>query len=157
MKPSVYIETTVVSYLTSRTSRDVIVAGRQALTSEWWDTCQERFEIFVSPLVVEEAREGDPRAARRRMAAIAGVPAVAATDEALHVSQLLIQSGPMPKQYPEDALHIGICAANGIDYLVTWNCTHLANAVLRRQIERLLMDAGYQCPIICTPEELMEG
>lgn len=157
MKPSVYVETTVVSYLTGRTSRDVIVAGRQALTAEWWETCRQRFEIFVSPLVVEEAREGDPEAASRRMQAMAGIPAVAVTDEALQIARLLIDSGPMPEEYPEDAVHIAVSAVNGIDYLVSWNCTHLANAVLRRRVERVLTDAGYECPVICTPEELMEG
>ena len=78
------------------------------------------------------------------------------TDEALRVARLLTDVGPMPDAYPDDALHLAICAVNGIDYVVTWNCTHLANAALRGQIERCLSEAGYQSPAICTPEELME-
>ena len=156
MKPSVYIETTIVSYLTGRLSRELIIAGRQALTAEWWEARRERFDVYVSPLVVSEAQEGDPVAAERRMGAIEGIPALAVTDEALRIAHLLTGSGPMPEEYPEDALHIAICAVNGVDYLVTWNCTHLANAALRGQVERFLAEAGYQCPAICTPEELME-
>ena len=82
---------------------------------------------------------------------------MAVGDEAETLARRMVEDGPMPKEYPEDALHIAICALNGIDYLVTWNCTHLANAVMRRQVERFLDGAGYACPVICTPEELMEA
>lgn len=156
MKPSVYVETSVISYLTGRPSRDVIVAGRQALTTEWWDTCRDRFDLYVSPLVVTEAEDGDPAAVERRLAAIHGIPALAVGDDAEVLARRMVEEGPMPKEYPEDALHVAICALNGIDYLVTWNCAHLANAVMRRQLERFLEAAGYACPVICTPEELME-
>lgn len=152
-----YIETTIVSYLTARPSRDVVVAGRQALTADWWASCRERYDVFVSALVVDEAGDGDAEAARARLTAIAGVPALNVDDESLALANLLVDAGPMPKEYPEDALHIAICAVNGIDYLVTWNCAHLANAVLRRQVERFLEKQGYACPGICTPEELMEA
>ena len=156
MKPSVYIETSVVSYLTGRPSRDVILAGRQALTVEWWDTRRDRFDLYVSALVVTEAEEGDPEAVRRRLAAMEGIPAATISDKAKALARELVDGGPIPEQYPEDALHIAICALSGIDYLLTWNCTHLANASLRRQVERVLDQAGYRCPMICTPEELME-
>jgi predicted nucleic acid-binding protein len=156
MKPSVYVETSIVSYLTGRPSRDVIVAGRQALTADWWDTCREKFDLYVSALVVTEAEDGDPIAVQRRLAALEGIPAVPVGDDAKSLAMQMVEAGPMPKQYPEDALHIAICALNGIDYLVTWNCTHLANATLRRQVERFLEGKDYICPVICTPEELME-
>jgi len=157
MKPSVYVETSVISYLTGHPSRDVIVAGRQALTIEWWGTCRQRFDVFVSALVVTEAEDGDPTAAQKRLAAIEGVPALDVSDEAKVLARQLVEGGPIPKEYPEDALHIAVCALNGIDYLVTWNCTHLANATIRRQVERFLEVAGFVCPVICTPEELMEA
>ena len=156
MKPSVYVETSVVSYLTGNTSRDVIVAGRQALTVEWWATCRQNFDVFISALVVTEAEDGDPMAARKRLAVMEGIPALDVTDEAKALARQLVDGGPIPKEYPEDALHIAVCALNGMDYLVTWNCTHLANATIRRQVERLLEAAGFVCPVICTPEELME-
>ena len=156
MKPSVYVETSVVSYLTGRASRDVIIAGRQALTVEWWDTRRDRFDLYISALVVTEAEDGDPDAVQRRLAAMTGIPAVLVSDAAKALARQLTDGGPMPKEYPEDALHVAVCALNGIDYLLTWNCTHLANAAIRRQVERLLDRAGYRCPIICAPEELME-
>lgn len=156
MKSSVYIETSVVSYLTGRPSRDVIVAGRQALTAEWWDTRRDRFDLYVSALVVTEAEDGDPEAVRRRLSAMDGIPAATVSDEAKALARRLVHGGPMPEEYPEDALHIAVCALNGIDYLLTWSCTHLANASLRRQVERFVDKAGYRCPMICTPEELME-
>ena len=157
MAARVYIETSVISYLTGRPSRDVIIAGRQALTAEWWETCRTRFDVYVSALVVEEAGDGDPEAARRRLVVIEGIPAVSVGGEARELAHLLIDRGPIPEGYPEDALHIAVCAVNGVDYLVTWNCAHLANASLRREVEGLLEQSGYQCPIICTPEELMEA
>ena len=156
MKPSVYIETSVISYLTGRTSRDVVVAGRQALTAEWWDAGRARFDFYVSALVVAEVRDGDAEAVQRRLAAIEGIPAVGIGQDAMVLARRLTHGGPMPEESPEDALHIAICAVNGMDYLVTWNCTHLANAILRRQVERVLDQTGYACPVICTPEELME-
>jgi hypothetical protein len=156
MKPSVYIETSVVSYLTGRPSRDVIVAGRQALTVEWWDTRRSHFDLYVSALVVAEAGDGDPEAVRRRLVAMEGLPAVMIGDEAKALARQLVHGGPMPEEYPEDALHIAVCALQGIDYLLTWNCTHLANASLRRQVESVVEQAGYRCPTICTPAELME-
>ncbi|NQU39523.1 MAG: type II toxin-antitoxin system VapC family toxin [Lentisphaerae bacterium] len=156
MKASVYVETSVISYLTGRPSRDVIVAGRQALTIEWWGTCLQRFDAFVSALVVTEAEDGDPSAAQTRLLAIEGIPALDVTDAAKTLAGQMVDGGPIPKEYPEDALHVAVCALNGIDYLVTWNCTHLANATIRRQVERFLERAGYVCPVICTPEELME-
>jgi hypothetical protein len=157
MKSSVYVETSVISYLTGQPSRDVIVAGRQALTIEWWGTCRQRFDVFVSALVVTEAEDGDPTAAQKRLGAIEGVPALDVTDEAKALARRMVDGGPIPKEYPEDALHIAVCALNGMDYLVTWNCTHLANATIRRQVERFLDVAGFVCPVICTPEELMEA
>lgn len=157
MKSSVYVKTSVISYLTWRPSRDVIVAGRQSMTIEWWSTCRKRFDLYVSALVVSEAEDGDAAAVQRRLVAIEGVPALTVSDEAKTLARQMVESGPIPKEYPEDALHIAVCALNGIDYLVTWNCTHLANATIRRQVERFLETAGYVCPAICTPEELMEA
>lgn len=156
MKRSVYIETTIISYLTSRTSRDVVVAGRQALTADWWNSYRDRYEVFVSALVQSEAEDGDADAVKRRMDAMEGIPALDIGDNARELADKMTKGGPMPVQYPEDALHIAVCAINGIDYLMTWNCKHMANATMRRQVEQFLDNLGYVCPIICTPEELME-
>lgn len=157
MKPSVYLETSVISYLTGRPSRDVIVAGRQALTAEWWSTCLDRFDAYVSALVVAEAEDGDPEAVRRRLDAIKDIPALDIGENARSLARQLVAAGLVPAKYPEDALHITVCATNGIDYLVTWNCTHLANATIRRKVEDFLDAKGSGCPVICTPEELVEA
>lgn len=156
MKETVYIETSVVSYLTGRPSRDMVIAAHQELTRQWWDTRASGFEIVVSELVREESSGGDAEASRRRMAAIENIPVLKATDSALALAERIVSQGLVPQESAADALHIAVAAANGMDYLLTWNCKHLANAAHRQKIEALVDEAGYACPVICTPEELME-
>jgi hypothetical protein len=156
MKQRVYIETTIVSYLTARPNRDVVVAAHQELTRQWWETRSSAFDLLVSELVREEAMKGDVEASDKRMATIAEIPILRTTDEAVALADQLISRGPIPRESAADALHIAIAAVNGLEYLLTWNCKHLANAALRGRIEALVEEAGYACPVICTPEELME-
>ncbi len=156
MKARVYIETSVVSYLRSRLSTDMIVAAHQELTRRWWTECAPRFEMLVSELVYREAAAGDEVAASMRLEAIAQLKTLAISPEAVSLAERLIGNGPIPSEHVVDALHVAIAAVNGIDYLLTWNCKHLANAIHRTRIESLVEEAGYVCPIICTPEELRE-
>ncbi len=156
MKQKVYIETSIVSYLTSRRSRDMVIAAHQELTLQWWEQRAGVFVLVVSELVREEAGRGDPAASAERLAAIEDLPILAISDEAISLAGQLIGSGPIPDSAAADALHIAVAATNGVDYLVTWNCKHLANAVHRSQIEAMVEKGGYACPVICTPEELME-
>jgi hypothetical protein len=156
MKPKAYIETTVVSYLTAWPSRDVVIAGHQQITREWWSNAADRFELVASQLVIDEASAGDPDAARDRLAALASVTLLEASDTALQLAQQLIATGAIPERAAEDAAHIAIAVTNGVEYLVTWNCRHIANATMRSQIEMACRDAGFQPAIICTPDELME-
>lgn len=156
MKQKVYIETSVVSYLTSHRSRDMVVAAHQELTLQWWEQRADRFVLLISELVQEEAGKGDPSASCGRLAAIAELSILTISDEAALLADQLVSPGPIPRSSAADALHIGIAAVNGVDYLLTWNCKHLANAAHRNQIETLVEEAGYACPVICTPEELME-
>jgi predicted nucleic acid-binding protein len=156
MVARIYIETSVVSYLTSRLSTDVIVAAHQRLTNKWWEERGTRFEMLISELVYREAAAGDAAAANLRLEAIAKLKILTVTDEAVSLAELLTAEGPIPREYAADALHIAIAAVNGVDYLLTWNCKHLANAAHRSRIESLVEGAGYVCPVICTPEELME-
>jgi hypothetical protein len=156
MKPKAYIETTVVSYLTAWPSRDVVIAGHQQITREWWSNAADRFELVASQLVIDEASAGDPDAARDRLAALASVTLLEASETALQLAQQLITTGAIPERAAEDAAHIAIAVTNGVDYLVTWNCRHIANATMRSQIEMACRDAGFQPAIICTPDELME-
>lgn len=153
MKRRVYIETTVVSYLTALPTRDLVRAAHQQLTVEWW-AGRDGFELFISDAVLAEARAGDPTAAARRLAALAGVPVLAATDDALALARALLTAAAMPPKAAIDATHVAVAAINGLDFLLTWNCAHIANAVMRPRIERVCREAGFEPPTICTPEEL---
>ena len=155
MKPQVYLESSVISYLTDRPSRSVVIAGNQIVTQQWWDKHRKNYDLYVSSSVIREVRGGDPDAAKARMLAIVGIPSVEITPDVNDVVKALIASGAVPKKAFEDALHIAMSATNGIDYLVTWNCRHIANAHTRRMIEVSLQKMGYICPIICTPQELL--
>lgn len=153
MKPRVYVETSVLSYLTALPSRDLVRAAHQQITIEWW-AIRERFELFVSEAVLAEAHKGDPVAAARRIAAAEGLQVLSATAEAQRVAGALLRAAAMPKKAAIDAAHVAIAAVHGLDFLVTWNCTHIANAVMRPHIEAACRDSGFSAPIICTPEEL---
>ena len=155
MASSVYIETTIVSYLTARPSGDLLLRAHQRITQRWWRTRRSSFELFISPLVVQEAGDGDPRAVARRLTALRGIPMLAAVPGALAVAHALRDRGPIPARAEADAMHIAIAAAHGVEYLLTWNCTHIANAQMRPAIERLCREAGFEPPILCTPEELL--
>jgi predicted nucleic acid-binding protein len=156
MKTTVYVETTVIGYLTARPQPNVTVAGHQATTREWWQTAADRFTLFVSQLVVQECSAGDAQAAEERLAILGTVPLLPTTVEAEQLADALTVGHAVPVAYPEDALHIALAAVPGIEYLVTWNFRHIANATIRSAIERVCRAAGYEPPTICTPEELME-
>ena len=156
MKPKAYIETTVVSYLTARPSRDVVIAGHQQVTRDWWRSAADRFELVASELVINEASAGDADAAGDRLAVLRSLTLLDATDEAAEMARQLIESGAIPEKAAEDAAHIAIAVTNGVEYMVTWNCRHIANATMRARIESVCRDVGYEPAIICTPDELME-
>ena len=121
MKPRAYIETTVVSYLTAWPSRDVVIAGYQQTTREWWQDAADRFELVASELVINEASAGDADAAQDRLAALESVTLLDATEESAELAQQLIDAGAIPEKAAEDAGHIAIAVTNGVDYMVTWN------------------------------------
>jgi len=155
---SVYVETSVISYLTSRRNqRDLIVAAHQELTHEWWENRRHEFALYASAVVVEEAREGDETFARARMAFIDQLRLVDVSKPARELAARLLLEAGLPSKASADALHIAVSAVNGIDYLLTWNCTHLANAAMIPRVNKICSVAGYEAPYICTPEELMVG
>lgn len=155
MKEKVYIETSVVSYSTARPSRDLIVAARQEITRGRWARFQADFDCYVSVLVVQEAEAGDPEAAAARIEAIAGLPALQIDEAVERLAESLIVDGPIPKEKPEDALHIALAARDGMDYLLTWNFTHIHNAQMEFSIRRIVEQHGCQCPVFCSPDELI--
>ena len=152
---SVYLETTFISYLVARPSRDVIVAGHQQATQDWWANRQGEFECSVSQVVIDEASVGDPAEVQRRLAIVGGLPTLAITDEANALTQEIMAAGILPPQVLRDAAHVAVAAVHAIDFLLTWNCKHLANAQIARRIAVVCEKLGRKMPIICTPEELM--
>jgi predicted nucleic acid-binding protein len=156
MKPKVYLETSIISYLTSRPSRDLIIAANQQITQEWWQFRRNTFDLYVSELVIQEARGGDKLAAQQRLQAIEDIAELKLSEEVVTLAERLIKDGAFPQNAVEDALHIAIATLNGIDYLLTWNFKHLANATMRYKIEGICRLSGYEPPVICTPQELLE-
>ena len=151
---SAYIETTVVGHLAGRLHTDPLISARQNLTRRWWPLALTRFRLVISQVVWDECQGGDPVAANERLHEIDFIPLLEITDEAHDLADHLMATGAVPKSEPRDALHIAIAAVHGIQYLTTWNFKHIANATLRSRIEAVCRDAGFEPPIICTPEEL---
>lgn len=154
--PSVYLETTVISYLTGRPSRNLRVVAHQEITVDWWTRRRIRFELYVSRLVIDEAAAGDAEAAARRLATLNGIPRLELTESASILAANLVTESAIPREAIEDALHVAVAAAHGMDYLLTWNCRHIANATMRNRIADVCATSGFEAPVICTPEELLE-
>jgi predicted nucleic acid-binding protein len=153
-RPTVYLETTILGYGASEPSRDLITAARQQITRDWLARAAHRYDLFVSQPVVREASAGDERAAGARLALIEGMPLLAVTDEAGALAAKLLDEGAVPRKATEDALHLALAAVHGIQFLLTWNVKHIANAAMRQAIERVCRESGFEPPVICTPEEL---
>lgn len=155
MKKRVYIETSVVSYLTARISRDLIAAGHQQMAQEWWDKRRGDFGLVASQFVWDEAAEGDPEAAGKRLALLKPVPFLEVRDDVINLASALVAEVPLPPKAARDALHIAVAAVNGVEFLLTWNCAHIANAEIKGRIQAICWEHGCECPNICTPEELL--
>jgi hypothetical protein len=149
-----YVETTVISYLTAWPSRDLIRAAQQQITRDWWANQGPRFDLYSSQLVVLEAAAGDQVAAGDRLRILATMPMLDISEDALRLARQLIHASALPAIALRDAEHVGICATNGMDFLLTWNCRHLANAKQRDRIIQVCADFDLRAPTICTPEEL---
>jgi predicted nucleic acid-binding protein len=156
MKPKVYVETSVIGHLTSWPSGDLIVAGRQKITRDWWQGARGAFELVVSELVYREAGSGDEEAVADRLEAIEGLPVLAIIKPAEVFARALIDSGIVPPSQPEDALHIALAVLNGVEYLVTWNFKHIGNVAIRLKVHDFCIKNGYKPCAICTPEDLLE-
>lgn len=151
---TVYVESSVISYLASRPSWDLVTAARQTITLEWWEERRRQFEVYISTLVEEEISRGDSSAAKRRLAYVAEIPALEVTDQANTLAKDLLRQRAIPKNSAEDALHIGIAAATGMEYLLTWNFKHINNAETKTMIAKVIEAHGFVSPVLCSPEEL---
>ncbi len=157
MKPTVYIETTIPSYLTARRSSELQMAANQQATRAWWDHERQHFDLYISQVVLTEIHCGDRDAAERRMRVLDGVLQLDVNDAVRELADRLIAEHALPATAQDDALHIAVAAVHGMDYLLTWNCRHIANAIMRPKIEQTCRLVQYEPPVICTPLELMDG
>lgn len=156
-RPRIYLESTIPSYLTARASRDIVIRGQQEATRRWWDQCRERYACHVSEFVEMEIERGDPEAAAERLNAISDIPRLHTSDEVMSVAERILATGLIPLRAATDASHIAIAAVHGIDLLLTWNCTHIHNVFIHREIAEVCEAGGYPCPEICTPFDLLKS
>lgn len=156
MSSSVYVETTVISYLTARPSRDIVVAGHQETTRQWWETYRGRYDLLISEVVVQELQRGDPNAAQLRMQTIETIPLLSFNDDITSLARTYQADLQLPSKAGNDILHIAFAVAYDLDYLLTWNCAHIANGHTIKRLNAMNQRLGRPTPVIVTPEELVE-
>lgn len=154
MAPKIYLETTIISYLAARPSKDLITAAHQQVTHDWWQNRRRDFDLFSSQLVIQESSAGDAAVAQTRLQLLSDISLVQVNVDCVSLARALVEKGPIPGKAAVDALHIAIATVHGMDYLLTWNCKHIANAEMQTAVSRICRSAGYEPPVICTPEEL---
>jgi len=155
MPKRIYIESTIPSYLAARPGRDIIQTARQQLTHSWWRHFRKDFDLCISEIVIDEIREGDPTAAEKRLALVEDLPLLDVTDSVRQVAKNIMLSGLLPRKATRDAIHIAVASVHCIDILLTWNCRHIANATIMREIRKIVEKSGYELSTLCTPEELI--
>ena len=152
---TVYIESSVISYITALPSRDIVTSARQAITIEWWEEYRDSFDAFISELVIAEVGSGDLIAAEKRLSIVKNIPVLEATENSTILAKALIAQDAVPESSAEDAIHISIAAVQHIDFLLTWNFKHINNANTRDKISEVIVRLDYKCPVLCSPEELI--
>jgi len=153
-RKKIYIETTIISYATSRVSRDVIVASRQLASRILLDKCSD-FEAYISVLVLAEIESGDTKRATMRCEVVSHFPVLQVTEQAEHLADRLIHAKAVPERFKEDALHLAIAAVNGIDVIVTLNFAHINNPFTLGKIRGLVESCGYRFPEVSSPDALI--
>jgi hypothetical protein len=156
VKPTVYIETTIPSYLAARLARDLLQAANQMLTHDWWNERRSEFTLCTSQLVLTEVSAGHPEAAKRRLEILEGIPLLATVVEVNAVAQRILRTGLLPESSARDASHIAIASVHSVDYVLSWNNRHIVNATIRKGVAAAVAEFGYVLPTLCTPAELME-
>ena len=157
MKRKIYIETSIVSYYTGQPTRDLVISARQEETRELWPRLVDKYESRISTLVLTESREGHPERAKERLDALSPFLVLDITPESEKLANLLLSNFAVPESFPEDALHIAIAAANGMEIVLSLNFKHINNPFLFGKIRSVIENAGYKCPEICSPEQLVEN
>lgn len=152
---TIYLESTIPSYLVARPSRDIVLRGQQEATRRWWERDRKAGNWFISEFVEIEVSRGDPLAARERMAVLTGIPRLLANEQVLSLAEAVFETGCFPEKARMDAAHIAVAAMHGMDVLLTWNCSHIHNLSIIRRVETVCAEAGFSCPIIASPLELL--
>ena len=155
MSETVYIETSILGYLTARPSRDLVVAANIEITRDWWDTRRNAFQLYSSQAVVKETSQGDTEIASRRLEIIRNIALLDLNQSVLDLAEQFLERSSLPAKADIDAVHIAAATVHGMDYLLTWNCKHIANAQIQRKLAEISLDLGYELPILCTPDELL--
>ncbi len=155
MKPKLYLETTIPSYLTARPTRDPLMTGQLAATKKWWQLRRNDFELFISNAVWSEAAQGDKLAAARRLQILTPVERLKNTPEVERLAENIMRQHLLPAKAAVDVVHIATATVHGMHFLLTWNCTHINNREIIPGLEQLCADCGYRLPVICMPLELM--
>lgn len=156
-KPTLYIETTILSYLAARASRDIIVQAHQQITWDWWESQRERYKLYISEIVLQEIMEGDPEAVKRRESFISNLAILDMSDAVRKLARELATFLNIPQRAELDALHLSFAIEYEMDYLLTWNCSHLANGLIIRKLKEFELETSRLVPVIVTPEELISG
>jgi hypothetical protein len=151
---TVYLETSVISYLAAWPSRDLVVAAHQQISHEWWQTAGERYRLLVSDAVIEEISAGDPDAAQRRKEKVKGLEILGFNEDIERLVGIYEDRLNLPRTAKEDLIHIAFAASYEVDYLATWNCDHIANAEVMRRLQETNQSIGVFSPLLVTPEEL---
>ena len=155
-KPTIYIETSVISYLTARSSQNLIIAAHQHVTKEWWEKALPHYQVFVSSVVLDEVSRGDSDAVNLRLEKIQSFPLLEINENVYELANIYFIEIRLPEKARADAYHLALATWHGMDFVVSWNCKHIANGHVRLLIEEINAERGIRTPIICTPEELME-
>ena len=151
----VYVESSVIGYLTAKPPRDMRRRVRQDITIEWWEQ-REKWSLFLSSVVLEEIAAGDSFAAEKRLAAVQGLPVLPDHPRAKALVDALIAGTAIPAKAHADAAHLALAALHGMEYLATWNQTHLDNPDLRNKIAEIVKSHDLSLTLVLTPERLLE-
>ena len=153
---TVYIETSILGFLTARSTTNLILAANTKVTQDWWNTRRDAFTIYASELVEDEAAKGDKEIANQRLDLLKSIMYLDITEEATELAREFLQRSNLPLKAANDSLHIALATVYGLDYLLTWNCKHMANAQIQKKLSQISLQLGYELPVICTPYELIE-
>jgi hypothetical protein len=155
MSETVYIETSILGYLTARSTKNLILAANIEITRDWWEFRRSAFTLYTSEAVLDEVVQGDAAIATQRLDILHDFPLLALNQDVQDLAVQLLTRSNLPPKARVDAIHIAAATVHGMDYLLTWNCKHIANAQIQGKLAEISLDFGYVLPVLCTPNELM--